>query len=91
MRDGIRPNTSVGRFLRLYLRNVAGFLHGTATGDLRQHLARRHRREPGRVKRIGWEPHAVGRDSRPATTHVMISRYTGRTSSRASPARHARK
>ena len=26
MRDGFRPNTSIGRFWRLYLRNVAGFL-----------------------------------------------------------------
>ena len=26
MRDGFQPNTSVGRFWRLYLRNVAGFL-----------------------------------------------------------------
>ena len=26
MRDGFLPNTSVGRFWRLYLRNVAGFL-----------------------------------------------------------------
>ncbi|HWI15813.1 MAG TPA: UGSC family (seleno)protein, partial [Burkholderiales bacterium] len=28
MRDGYMPNTSVGRFWRLYLRNVAGFLPG---------------------------------------------------------------
>ena len=26
MRDGFMPNTSIGRFWRLYLRNVAGFL-----------------------------------------------------------------
>jgi hypothetical protein len=28
LRDGIPANTTVGRFCRLYQRNVAGFLHG---------------------------------------------------------------
>src|SRR5262249_41375538 len=27
LRDGILPNTTIGRFWRLYLRNIAGFLH----------------------------------------------------------------
>ena len=41
LRDGFRPNTSIGRFWRLYLRNVAGFLPAqNRQGDVRQHLAR---------------------------------------------------
>ena len=42
MRDGFLPNTSVGRFWRLYLRNVAGLPAAQERqGDVRQHLARR--------------------------------------------------
>ena len=78
MRDGIRPNTSVGRFLRLYLRNVAGFLHGTTDkgtyGNTWRVVIAENEDE---VKRIGWQPHAVDMGFAAGDNVVTIGRYTG--------------
>ncbi|MBI2958646.1 MAG: hypothetical protein HYY32_07385 [Chloroflexi bacterium] len=62
LRVGFQANTSIGRFLRLYLRNVAGFLpHSTdkATfgGTWRVVLAENE----DAVARIGWQPLSVDR------------------------------
>ena len=56
LRDGFMANTTVGRFWRLYLRNVAGFLPAPhRQGHLWQHLAGGPRRERGRARahRVG--------------------------------------
>ena len=60
LRDGFRANTSVGRFLRLYLRNVAGFLphktdKGTFGGTWRVVMAENE----DALAEIGWEPLCV--------------------------------
>jgi hypothetical protein len=57
LRDGIQANTSIGRFWRLYLRNVAGFLHhrtdkgtfGNTPVQMLPYLA------DAIVGKVGWE------------------------------------
>jgi hypothetical protein len=77
MRDGVHANTTIGRFWRLYLRNVAGFVHhktdkGTFGNTWRVVLAEN---EPV-IRRIGWT--TVAEDNGVASgSAVTISRYTG--------------
>ncbi len=78
MRDGIRPNTSVGRFLRLYLRNVAGFLHGTTDkgtyGNTWRVVIAENEDES---RRVGWQPLSVDMGFADGDNVVTIGRYTG--------------
>ena len=78
LRDGFMANTTVGRFWRLYLRNVAGFLphrtdKGTYGNTWRVVLAENE----GVLARIGWEPLASDFGFRSGENVVTISRYTG--------------
>ncbi len=77
MRDGFMANTSVGRFWRLYLRNVAGFLphkndKATFGNTWRVVVAENE----DAVKQIGWEPTSADFGMSGENT-VMISRHTG--------------
>jgi hypothetical protein len=78
MRDGIRPNTAIGRFFRLYLRNVAGFLHGSTDkgtyGNTWRVVIPENEDE---VARIGWQSHSVDLGFEAADNVVTIGRYTG--------------
>jgi hypothetical protein len=78
MRDGIRPNTSIGRFFRMYLRNVAGFLHGTTDkgtyGNTWRVVIPENEDE---MTRIGWQPHSVDMGFAAGDNVVTIGRYTG--------------
>ena len=78
MRDGIRPNTSVGRFLRLMLRNVAGFLHGSTDkgtyGNTWRVVVPENEDE---VRRLGWTPLSQDMGFQPGDNVVTIGRYTG--------------
>jgi hypothetical protein len=78
MRDGIRPNTTIGRFFRLYLRNVAGFLHGTTDkatyGNTWRVVIAENEDE---VARLGWSSHAVDMGFAAGDNVVTIGRYTG--------------
>ncbi len=78
MRDGIRPNTSIGRFLRLYLRNVAGFLHGSTDkgtyGNTWRVVVPENEDE---VKRLGWQPLSEQLGFQAGDNVVTIGRYTG--------------
>ena len=75
--DGIQANTTIGRFWRLYLRNVAGFLHhrtdkGTFGNTWRVVLAENEEV----LRRIGWS--TVAEDEGVSGGNaVTISRYTG--------------
>ena len=65
LRDGIQANTTIGRFWRLYLRNVAGFLHhrtdkGTFGNTWRVVLAENE----DVLRRIGWTTIAEDQASR---------------------------
>ncbi len=78
LRDGFRPNTSIGRFWRLYLRNVAGFLphrndKGTFGNTWRVVLAENE----DVLRRIGWEPNSVEMGFQAGDNTVTIARYSG--------------
>jgi hypothetical protein len=78
LRDGFLPNTSVGRFWRLYLRNVAGFLlhqtdKATYGNTWRVVLAENE----DVLAKIGWEPNSVEMGFAAGDNTVTIARYTG--------------
>jgi len=78
MRDGFMPNTSIGRFWRLYLRNVAGFLphkndKATFGNTWRVVIAENE----DAVKKIGWTPNSVDFGFAAGDNTVTISRHTG--------------
>ena len=78
MRDGFQPNTSVGRFWRLYLRNVAGFLpHKTdkATYGNTWRVAVAENEDV--LREIGWPPNSVDMGFQAGDNTVTIARYTG--------------
>lgn len=78
MRDGYLPNTSVGRFWRLYLRNVAGFLPGKndkATFGNTWRVVVPENEEV--VREIGWEPNSVEMGFNAGDNTVTVSRFTG--------------
>ena len=78
LRDGFQANTSIGRFWRLYLRNVAGFLphhndKGTFGGTWRVVLAENEEV----LRRIGWNNVAADMGIPAGANAVTISRFTG--------------
>ncbi len=78
MRDGFRPNTSIGRFWRLYLRNVAGFLphrNDKATFGNTWRVVVAENEDV--LNRIGWEPNSADFGFAPGSSTVTIARYTG--------------
>ena len=78
MRDGFKPNTSVGRFWRLYLRNVAGFLlHKTDKGTFGNTFRVVVPENDAAVRELGWPTLADEAGFGPADSTVTISRFTG--------------
>ena len=78
MRDGFQANTSIGRFWRLYLRNVAGFLpHKTdkATYGNTWRVVMPENEEV--LAQIGWEPNSVEMGFAAGDNTVTVARYTG--------------
>jgi hypothetical protein len=78
MRDGFRPNTSIGRFWRLYLRNVAGFLphrNDKATFGNTWRVVVAENEDV--LAKIGWEPNSADFGFAPEDSTVTIARYTG--------------
>jgi hypothetical protein len=78
LRDGFQANTTVGRFWRLYLRNVAGFhLHkndkGTFGNTWRVVLAENE----DVLARIGWPTIAQDQGLAAGADAVTVSRFTG--------------
>jgi hypothetical protein len=78
LRDGFMPNTSIGRFWRLYLRNVAGFLlhkndKATFGNTWRVVLAENE----DVCAKIGWEPNSVEMGFAAGDNTVTIARYVG--------------
>ena len=64
MRVGKQANTSVGRFLRLYLRNLAGFHHapeGADKGSIGQSFLVVLPENEDAIADIGWQPYSVDR------------------------------
>jgi hypothetical protein len=78
LRDGFLPNTSVGRFWRLYLRNVAGFLlHKTDKATFGNTWRVVLAENEDVLARIGWEPTSAELGYAAGENTVTISRYTG--------------
>jgi hypothetical protein len=78
MRDGFLANTSVGRFWRLYLRNVAGFLphkNDKATFGNTWRVVVAENEDV--VRELGWEPNSVDMGFAAGDNTVTISRFTG--------------
>lgn len=62
MRVGPRANTSIGRFLRLYLRNVAGFRSPPGTSDkasIGSSFNVAAAEDEAAIAELGWTPHRV--------------------------------
>ena len=78
LRDGFMPNTTIGRFWRLYLRNVAGFLpHKTdkATFGNTWRVVLAENDEV--LKKIGWANTAEEMGYDAGDNVVTVARYTG--------------
>lgn len=76
-RDGFRPNTSIGRFWRLYLRNVAGFLphktdKATFGGTWRVVVAENE----DCLAKIGWAPLCTDQGIKAGENAVTLSSCT---------------
>ena len=78
LRDGFRANTTVGRFWRLYLRNVAGFLlHKTDKGTFGNTFRVVCAENEDALAKIGWEPNSVEMGFSAGDNTVTITRLTG--------------
>jgi hypothetical protein len=78
MRDGFQPNTSIGRFWRLYLRNVAGFLpHKTDKATFGNTWRVVVPENEDTLARIGWPSLATDMGLAPGVDAVTIARFTG--------------
>jgi hypothetical protein len=80
LRDGFQANTSIGRFWRLYLRNVAGFLpHKTDKGTFGNTWRVVLAENEDALARMGWTTIAQDQGLAPGDNAVTISRFTGGT------------
>jgi hypothetical protein len=78
LRDGFMPNTSVGRFWRLALRNMAGFLpHKTDKGSFGNTFRVVLAENEDALAKIGWPPNSVDMGFAAGDNTVTISRMTG--------------
>jgi hypothetical protein len=78
LRDGFMPNTTVGRFWRLALRNMAGFLlHKTDKGTFGNTFRVVLAENEDALAKIGWQPHSVDMGFAAGDNTVTISRHTG--------------
>jgi hypothetical protein len=78
LRDGFQANTSIGRFWRLYLRNVAGFLpHKTDKGTFGNTWRVVLAENEAVLARLGWTTIAQDQGLAARDNAVTISRFTG--------------
>jgi len=80
LRDGFMPNTTVGRFWRLALRNIAGFrLHGTDKGTFGNTFRVVLAENEDALAAAGWPPCSVDMGFQAGDNTVSITRLTGGT------------
>ena len=78
LRDGFMPNTTVGRFWRLYLRNVAGFhLHQTDKATFGNTWRVVLAENEDVLQEIAWPTIGAEMGFAPGDNVVTIARYTG--------------
>jgi hypothetical protein len=78
LRDGVQANTTIGRFWRLCLRNLAGLLlhqndKGTFGGTWRVVAAENE----DTLREIGWDPLCVDNGLKEGGNAVTVARFTG--------------
>lgn len=78
LRDGFMANTSVGRFWRLALRNIAGFLpHKTDKGSFGNTFRVVLAENEDALAKIGWAPNSADMGFAAGDNTVTVSRMTG--------------
>jgi hypothetical protein len=78
LRDGFQANTSVGRFWRLALRNIAGFLpHKTDKGTFGNTFRVVLAENEDAIARAGWTPTSADMGFAAGDNTVTITRMTG--------------
>jgi len=78
MRDGFQANSTVGRFWRLCLRNIAGFLpHGNDKATFGNTWRVVVAENEDVVKKIGWTPNCADYGFAAGTNALSVGRYTG--------------
>ena len=78
LRDGFMPNTSVGRFWRLALRNLAGFLpHKTDKATFGNTFRVVLAENEDALAKMGWPPNSVDMGFAAGDNTVTITRMTG--------------
>lgn len=77
LRDGFKPNTSVGRFWRLALRNMAGFLpHKTDKGSFGNTFRVVLAENEDALAKIGWPANSADMGFATGDNTVTVSRMT---------------
>jgi hypothetical protein len=77
LRDGFKPNTSVGRFWRLALRNIAGFLpHKTDKGSFGNTFRVVLAENEDALAKVGWPSNAADMGFETGDNTVTVSRMT---------------
>ena len=80
LRPGFQANTSIGRFWRLYLRNVAGFLpHKTDKGCFGSNFRVVLAENEDAVAGMGWEPLSVDQGFKAGDNVITITSCTEKT------------
>jgi len=80
LRPGFQANTSIGRFWRLYLRNVAGFLpHKTDKGCFGSNFRVILAENEDTVTDMGWEPMSVDQGFGAGDNIITITSCTEKT------------
>lgn len=80
LRPGFQANTSIGRFFRMYLRNVAGFLpHKTDKGCYGDNFRMVLAENEDAVTGMGWQPYSVDRGFKAGDNVITILTCTERT------------
>ena len=80
MRVGRQANTSVGRFLRLLLRNMAGFRFAPGAGDkgsIGQSFLVALAEDEDSVRQIGWQPFSADRGFKAGDNVVTVQSVVG--------------
>jgi hypothetical protein len=77
LRDGFQANTSVGRFWRLALRNMAGFLpHKTDKGTFGNTFRVVLAENEDSLAKAGWQPNSADMGFAAGDNTVTVSRFT---------------
>ncbi len=92
MRVGRQPNTSIGRFLRMFIRNIAGFTHGPEgadKGSIGQSFLVVLAENEDAVAELGWQPYSVDRGFKAGDNVVTVQSVVAISAPAYSQSEHA--